>query len=122
MRWIERLELVVRFALITYGLILPFFFRSAFLWTEKVSRGQLFPLCIALVVFLSGVAAHRFKQHNQFYYGVVEIAFGVVYAYGIAASVKSGQRSILQLAAALACTYVVARGRNNMTEAKAKRS
>lgn len=73
---------------------------------------------VACAVLVVGGLAHMFKQRNQLWYGILEVGF----AGGCAASIASGmsphEALFSQWAALGGAAYVVARGLNNISEAK----
>jgi hypothetical protein len=75
---------------------------------------------VALLVVLVGFAAHRFKQKRQRWYGLTEVAFGAVSGVSICFRLAPGASMFSQWAALVGCTYVIARGLNNIAEAKMK--
>jgi hypothetical protein len=75
---------------------------------------------IAAGVVGIGLLAHYFKKRNQYLYGLVEIAFGAGSALSISIGMTPGDILFSRWAALAGCAYVVARGANNLSEAKAK--
>jgi hypothetical protein len=65
-----------------------------------------------------GLFAHWFKARNQRLYGIVEVLFGSLSAFAIAFSLSSDNISLTEYASLIGSSYVVARGVNNMSEAK----
>ncbi|HEX4031159.1 MAG TPA: hypothetical protein VHX20_12395 [Terracidiphilus sp.] len=104
------------------GEVFAFFFKTASpAATEaRFVREHLYPILIAAAVFALGLTAHWYKQKNQHMYGVVEIVFGIFLSVSIAIAVFLGRGSATQWGSLLACAYVIARGCNNVAEAKAK--
>jgi len=75
---------------------------------------------VAVIAIFLGVVAHKFKQSNQFWYGMVEWLFGAAGAINLVVRLGKEQTIISQWASLGACAYVMARGLNNISEAKAK--
>jgi hypothetical protein len=75
---------------------------------------------IAIAVICMGVIAHWFKRLNQRSYGIVEVVFGCVSGLCIALSMTPATAALTQWASLVGCSYVVARGLNNMYDAKSK--
>jgi len=65
-----------------------------------------------------GLFAHWFKGKNQRVYGIIEVLFGSLSAFAIAFSLPGDQISLTEYASLIGSSYVVARGMNNMSEAK----
>jgi hypothetical protein len=81
-------------------------------------------LAAALVIVL-GWLAHRFKSWNKPWYGYVEVAVAAVSAIAVVsrlnlAAIDVGSLTLAQYATLVGAAYVVARGLNNITEAKAQ--
>jgi hypothetical protein len=78
-----------------------------------------FQLLVIFAVMFSGWILHRFKQWNQYLYGVTETAFGVASIIRVASGI--GQQALLtQWTIIVGCVYIIARGLNNCHEAKSK--
>jgi hypothetical protein len=75
---------------------------------------------IGIAVIAVGVMAHWFKRINQFGYGIVEVFFGGVSGFLLAFTMTPATAARTQWASLVACSYVVARGLNNMHDAKRK--
>jgi hypothetical protein len=73
--------------------------------------------CLILVL---GLGAHIFKKNNQLAYGAVEIVFGVASGARILQGLDIRNIVITQWAVLVGCCYIVARGFNNVFEAKEK--
>jgi hypothetical protein len=73
----------------------------------------------ASVVFI-GFAAHWFKGKSQRWYGRVEVLFGIASGFSIALNLSADHAWLPQGATLVGCAYVIARGLNNSSEAKAK--
>ena len=69
-------------------------------------------------ICLMGFGAHAFKKHNQFLYGVVEVIFGGSSAFAVALGISSRSATPSQWATLVGCAYVIARGLNNVSDAK----
>jgi len=74
---------------------------------------------VGVAVIACGVGAHRFKQKKQHWYGMVEVAFGALGGLSICFTLLPGQTLFSQWVALMGCVYVIARGLNNIAEAKA---
>jgi hypothetical protein len=72
---------------------------------------------VGVLVISAGFAAHRLKRNHQQLYGFVEVCFGATSAISIAAGMSPGQALFSRWTALAGCTYVVARGLNNMSDA-----
>jgi hypothetical protein len=70
---------------------------------------------VGLMVLPVGYAAHHFKRWNQLLYGIVEVLVGIATAVGATARADFQTAQGLAL---LGAVYVVARGFNNVTEAR----
>jgi len=82
---------------------------------------------VAMLVVAAGFGAHRFKQTSKLFYGYSEVAFGVLSAVlvvtrinFVAAEFRS--LSLAQYGTLVGCAYVVARGLNNISEAKQEKT
>lgn len=75
---------------------------------------------IGVIVVGFGIGAHWFRRLNQRWYGMVEVVFGAVSGFTIAFSMIPSRPAPSQWASLVGCAYVVARGLNNMSDAKAK--
>jgi hypothetical protein len=60
------------------------------------------------------------KEKNLWRYGMVEIAFGVAASISITFRMNLNQSVLAQWVALVGCAYVVARGLNNLGEARRK--
>lgn len=79
-------------------------------------------LAVVLVVLI-GFAASKFKQRSKLYYGIVEVLFGMISSIAVVSRVNFtplpvSQMTLAQVAALVGSVYVVARGFNNIQEAK----
>jgi hypothetical protein len=72
---------------------------------------------MAFAVLPVGYAAHRFKKQNQLRYGVVEVLTGMATAIGATARTEFQPTQALAIIGAI---YVVARGFNNISDARPK--
>ena len=72
----------------------------------------------AVAVLPAGYFASRFKQKNQWRYGLVEVVVGIATAFGVTVQLKGVQPP--QGLTLVAAAYVVARGFNNMSDARKK--
>ena len=93
-------------------------FSGFFLWLDHIMGRQLSGILAALIVFSFGMLAHRFKQESQYWYGVVEVLFGASYAFSTVLSMKAEEAMFARWATLFGCVYVVARGLNNMRDAR----
>lgn len=74
---------------------------------------------IAVVVIVSGFLAFSFKRKYRFWYGMVEIGFGISSAITLAFSATPSEMHLSQWSSFAGCVYVIARGRNNVNDALA---
>ena len=79
-------------------------------------------MVIGVGVLVIGVLAHYFKRYSQLAYGVVEVVIGGASGFSIAFSLSPDHINLTQWASIVGCTYVVARGLNNVYDAKVKES
>lgn len=78
-----------------------------------------FQLVIATGAVILGYAAHAFKQRNKKLYGRCEVVFAILYAIKSSDSIDGTRLNQLALwTAVLGSMYVVARGLNNISDAK----
>jgi hypothetical protein len=80
-------------------------------------------LLVSVLVIAVGWSAHRFKLRNKLWYGYVEVVFGAGSAIAVVsrvnfAAIEFRSLTLAQYAALVGTAYVVARGLNNITEAK----
>ncbi len=75
-------------------------------------------ICVVVVIF--GFAAHFWKRANQYTYGIGEIFFGILGAAYVTFTIQSEKLLLSQWAALIGTAYVIARGLNNRSEARAK--
>jgi len=87
---------------------------------NRFANGSLVISIIGSMTLAAGYVAHWFKQKYQRIYGRVEMAFGTVSAYAIAAAFAPERAMLPQCASLIGCAYVIARGLNNISEADAK--
>lgn len=78
-------------------------------------------LIAAAAVVVLGVCAHWFKRMNQQWYGLCEVLFAMAVAFQVASSMQPGLTALSQWATLGGATYVVARGLNNISDARAKK-
>jgi hypothetical protein len=90
-------------------------------YADKFGLHRLQAIIAAGVVGI-GLLAHYFKKKNQYLYGLVEITFGAGSAVSISVGMTPGVVLFSRWAALAACAYVVARGANNVSEARTKES
>jgi len=69
-----------------------------------------------ILVVGTGLLAHWFKDKNQLWYGIVEVAVGVGSAATVVFSLKVTGAMFPQWTALVGCAYVIARGLNNISE------
>jgi uncharacterized membrane protein HdeD (DUF308 family) len=73
---------------------------------------------VGVTVIALGVGAHKFKQRKQDWYGMVDVAFGSIGGLSICFTLSPGQTILSQWVGLTGCAYVIARGLNNISEAK----
>ena len=117
---------VVSLLILTFGTILEKRQKTIaqFLF-EKIGI-HLTQVLTAVIVVAVGFGAHRFKQVNKLWYGRNEVLFGVISAVFVVSRIDFGavefkSLSLAQFGTLVGCAYVVARGLNNVSEAKAER-
>jgi hypothetical protein len=89
--------------------------------TARTIGPHLTQISIGTIVACIGFAAHWFKGKSQHWYGMVEVIFGIVSGFSIALNLSADHPWLPQGARLVGCAYVIARGMNNVSEAKAKR-
>jgi hypothetical protein len=97
-------------------------FSEAFLWLNRVIGKQLTALAMTTAVFAFGILAFEFKRESQYWYGLVEILFGGAYVYNITVNIQPGEQMFAKWATICGCVYVIARGLNNMQDARGKKA
>jgi hypothetical protein len=117
---LSELALLVLFAvgLIASGRGLLFKGPPLYSWAARTIGTYLTHLIIGAVVVFLGIAAHWFKGKNQRWYGMVEVLFGSISGFGIALNISPRNSWLTQGAALVGCAYVIARGLNNIADAK----
>jgi hypothetical protein len=85
-----------------------------------LSSNRGFQVLIFLSLLLLGYSAFLFKSWDQRWYGVGEVCFGIFSGGNIAFSLRSNGAMFGHWAALVGCVYVIARGLNNIHEARAK--
>ena len=88
-----------------------------FKWLVRTFGIHLAQFAIFCGVVAVGAFAHWFKQKNQKWYGVVEVAFGAASAGSVSFRMMPGPL-FAQWATLAGCAYVIARGLNNISQAK----
>jgi len=91
-----------------------------FRWLARIFGIHVAQSAIFLVVIIVGTFAHWFKKKNQKWYGLVEVVFGAASAGSISFRMTPGPPLFTQWATLAGCAYVIARGLNNVSEAKRK--
>jgi hypothetical protein len=77
--------------------------------------------CVAFLCVVGfGVIAHIWKQQNQRTYGMSEVLFGIAAASFITFTLAPDKSFLSQWIGLGGAAYIVARGLNNVAEAKAK--
>ena len=89
-------------------------------WATRILGLHGIQITLLTSVIAIGWIAHKFKMRNQLWYGVVEIFFGIGSGASVSFSMSPGRAMFAQLVTLAGCAYVVARGFNNVTEARAK--
>jgi hypothetical protein len=74
----------------------------------------------AVTVIALGSLASYFKKKELLWYGTVEVFFGVVTAVKVASGLTPGEILLSQWTALVAAAYIVARGLNNISDARAQ--
>lgn len=92
--------------------ILPFLGRILGLYGTRV--------VIFCVVVGFGISAHVWKRKNQYTYGFGEVLFACMATGYIAFRIVPGQSVLSQWIALMGAAYVIARGLNNISDAKGK--
>lgn len=77
-------------------------------------------LLVFFTIISLGVVAHGIKRLNQSNYGMLEIVFGAVSAFSISSNMKPGEPLFGKWAVLIGCAYVIARGLNNVHDARAR--
>jgi hypothetical protein len=77
-------------------------------------------IVVSIGVISAGILGHWFKRKNQRWYGFVEVVFGSASGIVIGFTMFAGQPLLTQWVTLVGCAYVISRGLNNMSEAKAK--
>ena len=72
---------------------------------------------IGTLVIGLGLLAYLFKQWNQLWYGVTEVAVGCGFGFSIALTMHPETSSLSQWSSLVGLSYVIARGCNNMKDA-----
>lgn len=85
---------------------------------ESLSAHAQYVIVIGIIAI--GYIAHFFKRVSQYAYGFIEVIFGGASAVNVASGMRSSVQMLARWTAIVACTYIVARGFNNMYEAKEK--
>jgi hypothetical protein len=75
---------------------------------------------IAIVTIALGAFGHWFRSKNRVLYGLVEIAFGVAYAFSISQGLDPVKPAMSQIIALMGCAYIIARGFENLAKARAE--
>ena len=91
-----------------------------FEWATRTIGLRATQVIIAVGVTFLGFMAHSFKKKNQKWYGRVEMLFGFLTAFIVAGTLSSGTLELARWATLAGAAYVIARGRGNTEEAKAK--
>ena len=75
-------------------------------------------ILIAISIIAIGFLAYEFKKRDQLSYGRVEICFGISSVLALAFSTLPNEIHLPQWVSLVGSAYVIARGRNNVSEAK----
>jgi hypothetical protein len=111
-------EYVIIAATYAFGIPILLFWKPIYLFLVRVVGPHWTHAIIGVVVCLMGIAAHYFKRINQRAYGVVEIVIGAASGFSIAFALSADHITLPQWASLIGCSYVVARGLNNVYDAK----
>jgi len=116
--FIERLVVVVMFFLAWAMLIV---FRLVYLMLPAAVRflgdyGA--KLLVATCIVALGFLAYEFKKRDQLLYGRIEICFGIASGITLAFSSMPNEMHVTQWASLVGSAFVIARGRNNISDAK----
>jgi hypothetical protein len=127
MDWAERVAAFLQILVVLLSAAMTFLspFRSFahfFIWFNRVAGERVLGFMLFAGVINMGVVAHQFKKQNQLWYGVVEVIFGAAYGFSTAFSIKPLDQGFGRWATLVGCTYIIARGLNNISEAKARLS
>jgi hypothetical protein len=77
-------------------------------------------ILVSVVVILLGVGAYYFKRYSQLWYGSVEVIVGAASGISIAIGLRPNESMFSRWAALAGCVYVIARGLNNISDARIK--
>jgi hypothetical protein len=75
---------------------------------------------LAINVITAGFLAYEFKRRSLFWYGVVEVIFGVVNSFAITLTMKTVNPELAQIGTLTGCAYVIVRGLSNAQQAYVK--
>ncbi len=93
---------------------------EALVWLRRIVGLITARIIVGMVTIGAGLAAHWFKKVSQRWYGIVEALFGAAGAFNITLQLQPGQSMLPQWASLVGCAYVIARGLNNISDAKAQ--
>jgi hypothetical protein len=77
-------------------------------------------IVLTVVVILAGIFAHFLKRLDQYFYGVIEVYFGMVSTVASTIYLSWDKATPVQAMSLIGCAYVIARGLNNIFDAKGK--
>ena len=79
---------------------------------------RMYKIRVAILLIFFGVGAHFFKRISQWWYGSVEVIFGMASIITISWTLIGNGITLVQWASLIGAAYVVARGLNNMHDAR----
>lgn len=121
--WAFYIFLMVSFALFVPDVTVKDFEPRAFHLLTRTIGLHWTQVLVALFVVTVGYGAHWFKQANKLWYGYSEMLFGVLSAVLVVsrinfAAVEFSNLTLAQYGTLVGAAYVVARGLNNVSEAR----
>lgn len=75
-------------------------------------------IVVSIAVIALGIGAHYFKRYSQLWYGAVEVIIGAASGISIAVGLRPNESMFSRWAALAGCVYVIARGLNNISDAR----
>jgi hypothetical protein len=91
-----------------------------FIWIGQTIGPHFVGLMLFYLVVAAGFLAHELRKTNLKAYGIVEIAFGMGYALSAAFTIRPGEAMLSHWTTLVGCTYIIARGLSNVSEARKK--